>query len=216
MSHAHYLQHQTNQNENSTNHTNYQNHNNNHNNSRNNSHNNSRNSHNNSHSNHSHRHSHRHNHRHRSIRTRVFATGYNYNYQFGLDCNDNYSSDVIELKWCRGLNISYICSGLTHLIYLSFTGNYYFCGQIDTEKLGIVSDINKNINLLNPCIENKNGIITKSVATPIDIFLSNNNNNIIRVSRMADGVSARHIIIISKDFKSYSMGNNERGQLGLG
>lgn len=60
--------------------------------------------------------------------TRVYGRGYNIQYQFGVDSNDNYSSDMIELKWCRGLNISYICSGISHSLYLSFAGDYYFCG----------------------------------------------------------------------------------------
>jgi len=148
----------------------------------------------------------------RMLQTRVFASGYNYNYQFGVESNDNYSSEMIELEWCRGLNISYICSGLTHLIYLSFTGNYYFCGQIDTEKLGMVNH-DKNDN--NPNTKKKKTkIITKSVAAPMDIFVDN--DNILKVSRIADGVSSRHIVVISRDFKAYSMGSNQRGQLGLG
>ena len=144
----------------------------------------------------------------RMLKTRVFASGYNYNYQFGLESNDNYP-EIVELQWCQGLNISYICSGLTHLCYLSFTGNYYFCGQIDKEKLGIIEDNH-----------NDNKIITKSNATPLHKFMphnnNNNNDNNMRVSRIADGVSSRHMIIISTDFRAYSMGSNQRGQLGLG
>ena len=53
-------------------------------------------------------------------------------------------------------------------------------------------------------------VITKSQA-PLSSFMDEN----IRISRIADGTSSRHIIVISKDFKAYSMGSNQKGQLGL-
>jgi len=144
----------------------------------------------------------------RMLKTRVFASGYNYNYQFGLAKNDN-EPEIKELEWCQGKNISYICAGIQHLCYLSFTGNYYFCGQIDREKLGIVGNQTLNPNDFDNNINDK--IITKS-QSPLSSFMDHDN---IRISRIADGTSSRHVIIISKDFKAYSMGSNQKGQLGL-
>jgi len=138
--------------------------------------------------------------------TRVFGRGYNINYQFGVDTNDNYSSAMIELEWCRGLNISYICSGITHSLYLSFTGDFYFCGEIDAEKLGLA---------LPPQSEpaaSRRKVIRHAVPEPMASF----SDSPLTVSRIADGVASRHLIVISSDFRAHSMGSNHRGQLGLG
>ena len=61
---------------------------------------------------------------------------------------------------------------------------------------------------------NNDKIITKSPSN-LASFMKDYNDQNIRISRIADGTSSRHIIVISKDFKAYSMGSNQRGQLGL-
>eukprot|EP01083_Nonionella_stella_P026629 73346_1 len=171
--------------------------------------------HNHSHQNSHHHEAHSHSHKkkssssRRNLPTRVFAAGYNYNYQFGLNENENHT-DMIELEWCRGLNISYISAGLTHNIYLSFTGNYYFCGQIDTEKLGFIDSSNGGSPTNQSSAHNMDKI-SKSTAVTMDDFSDVGLN----VTRVGDGVSARHMIVISRH-RAYTMGMNQRGQLGLG
>jgi len=147
----------------------------------------------------------------------VFAVGYNYNYQFGVDHNNENHPTEIELEWSDGLSISYVCSGLTHMCYLSFSGNYYFCGQIDTEKLGIpataTATVSVTANRDNKDNSNHNHNHNNKVITHCRSPL---NLGDIRVSRVADGISSRHMIVMTRDYRALAMGCNQKGQLGLG
>lgn len=82
-----------------------------------------------------------------------------------------------------------------------------FIRQIDAEKLGLNQQSSPHSHS-NAKPRKVIRFCRESMSTFCDSPL--------KVSRIADGVASRHMIVISSDRCAYSMGANHRGQLGLG
>lgn len=122
--------------------------------------------------------------------TRFFAVGYNTNFQFGINEKSNHTK-LCELPWAKKKCIRQMNGSVSNCSWIGYNGMYYFSGEIDTDYIGMQNRSNSDCKIIKkyPTRWLKNNQYQPEDQQSIA--------NTMQIERIANGVTARHTIIIS-------------------